>query len=80
MFDMINIFDVFLPQLLTYPNPSDPLNSRASSLMNRDHDAYVKHVRSMVQKYASPNAIEADGDLSDIESELSSLEPSEDDD
>lgn len=80
MFDMINIFDVFLPQLLTYPNPSDPLNSGASSLMNRDHDAYVKHVRSMVQKYASADVVEADGDLSAVESELSSLEPSDDED
>jgi len=45
MFDMINVFDVFLPQLLKYPNPSDPLNSEAASLLLRDPKAYDAKVK-----------------------------------
>ncbi len=44
MYDLINIFDVFLPQLLLYPNPSDPLNREAGILMSKDKDRYNERV------------------------------------
>lgn len=54
MFEMINIFDVFLPQLLMYPNPADPLNPEAAGLMLKDPSRYEKKVKEYVAKYAKP--------------------------
>jgi ubiquitin-conjugating enzyme E2 H len=45
MYDMINIFEVFLPQLLRYPNPSDPLNGEAAALLLRDPKNYEVKVK-----------------------------------
>uniref|UniRef100_A0A0A9AR30 E2 ubiquitin-conjugating enzyme n=1 Tax=Arundo donax TaxID=35708 RepID=A0A0A9AR30_ARUDO len=46
MFDLVNVFEVFLPQLLLYPNPSDPLNGEAAALMMRDRPAYEQKVKA----------------------------------
>jgi ubiquitin-conjugating enzyme E2 H len=54
MYDLTNIFEVFLPQLLTYPNPTDPLNGEAAALQMREPDRYTAKVREYVQKYARP--------------------------
>ena len=43
--DLINVFEVFLPQLLLYPNPSDPLNGDAASLMMKDRKQYDEKVK-----------------------------------
>lgn len=43
--DLVNVFEVFLPQLLLYPNPSDPLNGEAAALMMRDRVAYEQRVK-----------------------------------
>ena len=44
MFDLINIFDVFLPQLLLYPNPADPLNAEAAALHMKNQDKFKEKV------------------------------------
>ncbi|KAI8048549.1 ubiquitin-conjugating enzyme/RWD-like protein [Syncephalis plumigaleata] len=74
MFDMINIFEVFLPQLLRYPNPTDPLNGEAAALLMREPDNYNRKVKEYVQKYASTDAIEAATDASEDDEDMSSLE------
>ena len=45
--DMINIFEVFLPQLLRYPNPTDPLNGEAAALLMREPTKYEAKVKGM---------------------------------
>ena len=45
MFDMINIFEVFLPQLMRYPNPTDPLNGEAAALLMREPRSYDVKVK-----------------------------------
>lgn len=58
LYSLVNVFDVFLPQLLTYPNPQDPLNSEAASLLNRDREHYEQKVKEHVTKYASRDSWE----------------------
>lgn len=41
------MFEVFLPQLLLYPNASDPLNGEAAALMMRDRTAYEQRVKGI---------------------------------
>jgi len=78
MFDLVNIFESFLPQLMLYPNPADPLNSEAASLLLQEPERYKEKVRECVSKYASGDdkMDTEDGNKSDT-SELSDL--SEDD-
>ena len=56
LYDLVNIFEMFLPQLLTYPNPSDPLNPRAASMMSQDSTLYEQTIKLYIQNFASlPN-------------------------
>jgi hypothetical protein len=83
MFDLINIFEVFLPQLLTYPNPTDPLNGEAAALQMREPERYQQKVREYVLKYARPEDFPV-GDTpnagGDGEEEDSEFDMSDDDD
>ena len=43
--DLVNVFEVFLPQLLLYPNPTDPLNGEAAALLMRNPQGYSQKVK-----------------------------------
>ncbi|EEY63134.1 ubiquitin-conjugating enzyme E2, putative [Phytophthora infestans T30-4] len=67
---LVNIFDMFIPQLLRYPNPSDPLNGEAASLLMKDAESYNRKVKEYVRNYASQpiemGNQEEDSDVSDM--------------
>ncbi|CAA7390748.1 unnamed protein product [Spirodela intermedia] len=79
MFDLLNVFEVFLPQLLLYPNPSDPLNGEAAALMMRDRNCYEQKVKEYCQRYAKAEDVGGpaeekssdDEELTEDESDLS---------
>lgn len=73
MYDMINIFEVFLPQLLRYPNPTDPLNGEAAALMMREVKVYEAKVKEYVAKYATKENIDDAGNDSDESDGMSSV-------
>ena len=53
MYDLINVFDVFLPQLLRYPNSSDPMNPAAAALQLESVSKYTSYVQEHIQRYAT---------------------------
>ncbi|CAO3590098.1 unnamed protein product [Absidia cylindrospora] len=71
MFDMINIFEVFLPQLLRYPNPTNPLNGEAAALPMREPTKYEAKVKDYVSRYATKEAANAAADESSDDDDMS---------
>eukprot|EP00056_Hartaetosiga_gracilis_P003218 m.61031 g.61031 ORF g.61031 m.61031 type:complete len:200 (-) comp11374_c0_seq2:1238-1837(-) len=78
MYELVNVFDVFLPQLLLYPNASDPLNGEAAALFSSSKEDYNAKIRDHVRKYATLEYLKkmkliTDDDLEDDEDETSGL-------
>ncbi|KAJ8107485.1 hypothetical protein OPT61_g8835 [Boeremia exigua] len=73
MYDMINIFEVFIPQLLRYPNPTDPLNGEAAALLMREPKSYDAKVKEYVQRYASKDISEDSDKDDDDDDDMSSV-------
>ena len=65
LYDLSNIFESFLPQLLTYPNPADPLNSLAADMYQHDPEKYNKKVVEYVKKYATERDLDLDSQSSE---------------
>jgi ubiquitin-conjugating enzyme E2 H len=53
MYELTNVFESFLPQLLTYPNPSDPLNGEAANLYMNNREEFDRRVKEYVRNYAT---------------------------
>ena len=51
-YNLITIVDILIPQLLTYPNPDDPLNHEAADLLNNNKVEYEKKVQFNNEKYS----------------------------
>jgi len=78
LYDISNIFETFLPQLLTYPNPIDPLNGDAAAMYLHKPEEYKKKVKEYVSKYASEEAMrDMDGMSSSSESSMSDFSEDE---
>ena len=71
MFDLLNIFEVFLPQLLLYPNAADPLNGEAAALMMREPESYNQRIRDTVAKYANAAPLASTSADDDDDDEMS---------
>ena len=49
LYNLVNVFDTFLPQLLLYPNEKDPLNTEAANMMSNDLKKYETIVSFLLQ-------------------------------
>merc|ERR1712093_609953 len=56
MYELLNVFETFLPQLLMYPNPADPLNGEAAALLMNAPEEYGARVKQYVQQFATQSA------------------------
>ena len=45
VYNLVSIVSTLIPQLLTYPNPEDPLNVEAAKLLQNDIEAYKERCK-----------------------------------
>lgn len=60
LYDLCNIFESFLPQLLRYPNPNDPLNGDAASLYIHKPQDYLTKIKEYIERYATEEILAAE--------------------
>jgi ubiquitin-conjugating enzyme E2 H len=59
LYELRNVFQIFLPQLLLEPNPYDPLNTEAALLMLQDSRKYEATVKRYVDRFATLEQLKA---------------------
>jgi len=64
LYDLSNIFESFLPQLLSYPNPVDPLNGDAAALYLHKPEQYKAKIQEYIRKYATEEALKDQEEMS----------------
>ena len=50
IYTLKHILETFIPQLLTYPNPDDPLNIEAAEMYKSDYEKFKKCVTDFIKK------------------------------
>ena len=55
MYEIKHIFETFLPQLLSYPNPDDPFNTIAALELKNNKTKFEKNVIEHINKYCLNN-------------------------
>lgn len=51
IYNLTHIVETLIPQLLSYPNPEDPLNVEAADMMLKNNDIYTKTVNEKIQEH-----------------------------
>jgi hypothetical protein len=59
MYDVKAIVETLLPQLLRYPNPTDPLNPEAAMLMTRTPERYRALIQRDIERHATEEVANA---------------------
>jgi ubiquitin-conjugating enzyme E2 H len=63
-YSLINIWEIFIPQLMAYPNPDDPLNREAAILYKTNRRVFASRAKEYIIKYCERNE-DVEGDINE---------------